>query len=110
MGTNNISHLADVLAAIFAIAAIIDMARSLYILGRFRRLRHPRQLYRVIGVLQFFTALSLAVPQLRIWGIILAAFITSCWIVILLNRRQWSWAVVGILTMTALLPISLAIH
>jgi hypothetical protein len=111
MWTDNAPHLlVDVLAAIFATAGMIDMAGSLDIRGRLRPWRYPRQLYRVMGVLQLFTAVFLVVPQLRIWGIILSGFMTTFWIVIFLNRRQWRWAVAGMLIMTALVPASLAIH
>jgi hypothetical protein len=110
MLTSNFPHLlADILAATFAIAAIGDIAGSRYLHERFRQWQHPRQFYRVMGVLQFFTALFLAVPQLRIWGIILAGFILFFWTVTLLNHRQWSWATAGMLIMVALAPASLAI-
>ncbi len=111
MWTNSLPHfLVGALAAIFAIAAIIDMAGSRYVRARFRQWRYPRQFYRAMGVLQFFAAFFLAVPQLRIWGIVLAGFITFFWVVNLLNHRQWSWAVAGMLMMMALAPASLAIY
>jgi hypothetical protein len=93
MWINSLPHFfADVLAVIFAITATIDMAGSLYIRARVRQWRYLRHFYRVMCVLQLFTALFLAVPQLRIWGIFLAGFVTSFRIVILRNHRQWSWA------------------
>ena len=111
MWTNNLPHLlAGILAMIFAITATIDLAGSRYISARFRQWRYPQQFYRVMGVLQLFTSLFLAMPQLRIWGIILAGLITFFWVVTLLNHRQWSWAVAGMLMMMALVPASLAIH
>jgi hypothetical protein len=111
MWANNLPHLfAGVLAAIYAIAGIIDVAGSSYIRARFHHREYPRQFYRVIGALQLITALFLAVPQLRIWGIILAGFLTFYWVVILLNHRQWSWAVGGMLMMMALAPASLALY
>jgi hypothetical protein len=111
MWTNSLPHfLAGALAVTFAVAAVIDMAGSRYVRARFRRWRYPRQFYRVMGVLQLFTALFLAVPQLRIWGIILAGLITFFWVVTLLNHRQWSWAMAGMLLLMALAPASLAIH
>jgi hypothetical protein len=100
--------LAGVLAATFAIAAIFDLAGSGYIRARFRQWPYPRPFYRVMGVLQLLTALFLAVPQLRIWGVILAGLISFFWVVTLLNHRQWSWAVAGMLMMVALVPASLA--
>jgi hypothetical protein len=90
--TNNHPHLlADILAAIFAITVIVDMAGSLNIYARSRQWRYLRHFYRVMCVLQLFTALLLAVPQLRIWGIIFAGFITSFRIAILRNYRQRGW-------------------
>jgi hypothetical protein len=63
---------AGTLAVIFAITAIIDLGGSPYIRVRFRQWQHPRQFYRVMGVLQLITSLFLAIPQLRIWGFVLA--------------------------------------
>ena len=110
MWANDLPHLlAGLLAAIFAIAGVIDVAGSGYVRARFRHREYPRQFYRVVGVLQLITALFLAVPQLRVWGIVMASFLTFYWVVILLNHRQWSWALAGMLMMMALAPASLAI-
>jgi hypothetical protein len=107
----NLPHIfAGALAAIYAIAGIIDLMGARYIRARFRHQEYPRQFYRVMGMLQLITALFLAVPQLRIWGIIMAAFLTFYWVVIFLNHRQWSWAVAGMLMMMALAPASLALY
>ena len=111
MSMTSLPHiLAGVLTAIFAISGIIDVVGSGYLRARFRQWAYPRRFYRVMGVLQLITALFLAVPQLRIWGIILAGLITFFWVVILLNHRQWSLAVAGMLMMMALAPASLAIY
>jgi DoxX-like family len=102
--------LVGVLAVLFAGAGIFDVAGSGYLRARFRPWQYPRQFYRVMGMLQLVAALFLAVPQLRIWGIIVASLVIFFWIVILLNHRQWSWAVAGMLIMIALVPASLAIY
>ena len=102
--------LAASLAAIFAITAAIELTGSHYIRTHFRRWRHPRRFYQVMGTLQIFAALFLAMPQLRLLGIILAGFVIFLWTVTLLNHRQWSWAVAAMLMMLALVPASLAIH
>ena len=108
MWISSLPHfLVGVLAAIFEVAAIGYIIGS----GYFReRLRHPVQYYRVIGVLQLFAAFFLMVPQLRIWGIVLAGLMTFFWVVSLLNHRQWNWALAGMLMMMALAPAALAIH
>jgi hypothetical protein len=111
VGTISLPHLlADLLAGIFAVAAITDLVAARYVRARFRRWRYPRRFYRVMGMLQLFTAFFLASPPSRIWGVILAGFITFLWVVILLNHRRWSWAAAGMLMMMALVPASLAIH
>src|SRR5882757_5497183 len=111
MWTSSFPHfLVDVLAAIFAIAALIGIAGSRYLRERFRQWQYPGKFYQVMGVLQLFTALCLALSQLRIWGIILAGITTFVWVVNLLNHRQWSWAVAGMLLLMALAPASLAIY
>jgi hypothetical protein len=111
MWTTSLPHLfAYGLATVFAVNAMIDLAGFRYIRALFRQWRYPRQFYRVIGILQLFTALFLAVPHLRVWGVLLAGMLTFFWVVTLLNHRQWSWAVGGILMMMALVPASLAIN
>jgi hypothetical protein len=107
---NQLHLLAAALAVIFAGTAAIELTGSQYIRTHFRRWRHPRRFYRVMGVLQLLAALFLAMPQLRLLGIILAGFVVFLWTVTLLNHRQWSWAAAGMLMMLALVPASLAIH
>ena len=109
MWTSSLPHLfAGILALIFASAGIIDVAGFRFVRARFRQWQYPRQFYRLMGVLQLITALFLATPQLRIWGVALAGFITFFGVVTLLNHRQWSWAVAGMLIMAALVPVSFA--
>jgi hypothetical protein len=111
MWTHNLPHLlADALVVIFAGTATIELTGSRYIRAHFRRWRRPRRFYRVMGVLQLIAALFLATPQLGIWGIVLAGFVTFLWVATLLNHRQWSWAIAGMVMMMALVPASLAIH
>ena len=111
MWTSGIPHLmVAVLVTIFAIAAMVDIGAARYLRERFRNWGYPRQFYQVFGVLQLFAALFLALVQLRVWGIMLAGFILFWGIVILLHHRRWSWAVAGMLMMTALVPASLAIY
>jgi hypothetical protein len=108
MWIGSLAHfLVGVLAAIFAVAGIGYIAGSGYLR---ERLGHPVRYYRVIGVLQLFAALFLAVSQLRIWGIVLAGLMTFFWVVGLFNHRQWNWALAGMLMLMALAPASLAIH
>ena len=111
MWASSFPHLlTNVLVAIFAIAAIVALSGFQTVRARFRLWRYPRQFYWVVGVLQLVTAIFLATPLLRIWGIILAGLITFVSTVTLLNHRQWIWAIAAMLIMTALVPASLAIN
>jgi hypothetical protein len=111
MWTHSLPHLlGNFLSAIFAIAAIIDMAGFLRIREWLRQSWHPRQSFRVMGVLELITSIFLAIAQLRIWGIPLAGLITFFWVVTFLNHRQWSRAAAGMLLMMTLVPASLAIY
>ncbi len=110
MGLQNLPYfLANVLAAGFALAAILDLFGARHVRAWFHQ-RYPRRFYRVMGVLQLFTALFLAMPLLRIWGIMLAALLIFFWTVAFLNHRQWRWAATGMVLMLALVPASLAIN
>jgi hypothetical protein len=102
--------LAGALAGFFALTAMIDLAGSRHIRAQLRQFGYPRRFYRAAGVLRLVTALLLAVPQLRIWGVVLAGLITFSWVVALLNHRQWRWAGAGALLMMSLAPASLTIH
>jgi hypothetical protein len=102
--------LVNALAAIFGGAALIGMAGSRYLRERFGQWRYPGKFYRVMGLLQLFTALCLALPPLRVWGIVLAGIITFVWVVNLLNHRQWRWAAAGMVLLMALPPASLALY
>jgi hypothetical protein len=111
MGTHDLPHILSLaLIAIFAGTAAVELTSHRYIRTHFRCWRRPRRFYRVMGVLQLLAALFLSTPQLRVLGIILAGFVIFLWVVTLLNHRQWSWAVTGMLMMLALVPASLVIH
>ena len=111
MGTHDLPHLlAAALTAIFALTAVVELTGARYIRSHYRHWRHPRRFYRVTGALQLLAALFLAMPQLRISGILLAGFVLFLWVVTLLNHRQWRWAAAGMVMMMALVPASLAIH
>ncbi len=111
MWTSSLSHFfVDILAGIFAVAAITGIAAARHHSEQFRQWRRPRQFYRIMGELQLFTALFLAVPQMRLLGIVLAGLTIFWVVVVLLNHRQWSWAAAGMLMMMTLPPASLAIR
>jgi uncharacterized membrane protein HdeD (DUF308 family) len=69
----------------------------------------PPRFYLVAGVLDVTAAAFLAVPELRLWGIVLAGLIGFGAVVTLFNQRRYLSAVPAIILMIALLPASLAV-
>jgi hypothetical protein len=92
------------LAALFTMAGLLHMAPLPAIRESYRRWQFARGFHYVAGTAQLFAALFLAVPQLRIWGGILAAAILFVAVTSLLNHRRYLYAVPAILLMVAIAP------
>jgi len=95
---------AQVLAALFGAAAILNLAAPGFVRRAYQRWAFPRGFYYVVGLAQALTTLFLAVPQTRIWGGILGAMILFVTVVSLLNHRKYLYAVAAMLAMVALAP------
>ena len=95
---------AIILATLFALAAMLNLAAPDALRRVYRRWDYPRGFYYVAGLAQALTALFLAVPETRIWGGILGAFVLFITTVSLLNHRQYLFAVSTILMIVALAP------
>jgi hypothetical protein len=92
------------LTMLFALAATLNLAAPGFVRRFYRRWDYPRGFYYVAGAAQALTALFLAVPETRIWGGILGAFVLFAATVSLLNHRQYVYAVPAILVMVAIIP------
>jgi hypothetical protein len=66
-----------------------------------------RNFNRVFGTFSLLSAVLLAVPQLRLWGVALAGFAVFGITVALLERRQYVYALPSILLLGSL-PFALA--
>jgi hypothetical protein len=93
-----------ILTALFAFAAAMNLSAPGFVRRFYRRWDYPRGFYYVAGVAQALTALFLAVPETRIWGGILGAFVLFAMTVSLLNHRQYVYAIPAILLMVAIAP------
>ncbi len=96
--------IALVLTTLFALCAALNLAAPAFLRRLYRRWDYPRGFYYVVGVAQGMTALFLAVPQTRIWGGILGAFVLFATTVSLLNHRQYVYAIPTVLMMMAIAP------
>jgi len=97
-------------AAAWLVASVFGISAALHLTGlpalqdMYERWGYRRNSHRVIGVLNAITAAFLAVPQTRLWGVMLAGAILFGAVVALLNRRQYVYAVPGMLLLAALPP------
>jgi hypothetical protein len=92
------------LAALFGLAALLNLAAPGFLRRAYARWEFARGFYYVAGTALAFTALFLTVPQTRIWGGILGAMVLFVTVVLLLNRGKYGYAVPAILLMMALAP------
>jgi hypothetical protein len=95
------------LVALFGFAGLVNVTGNSAVRAVYRFWHYPRQFYRVVGALELLTALFLAVPQLRIWGIILGGLIAFFAVVALLNHRHYAMSVPGMLLLMLLVPAAL---
>jgi hypothetical protein len=89
-------------ASAFGLSAILHLAGLRALKDMYERWDYRRNSHRVIGVLNAITAAFLAIPQTRLWGVALAAAILFGAVVALLNRRQYLYAIPGMLLLAAL--------
>jgi hypothetical protein len=92
------------LSALFVAAAMLNLVAPGFVRQVYQRWAFPRGIYYIAGLAQGLTALFLAVPETRIWGVILGAIVLFITTVSLLNHRKYLYAVATILAMIALAP------
>jgi hypothetical protein len=109
MAITGITQLAVyVVSALFLLAGVLNLSGIKAVRAAYRLWHYRRSFHRTVGVLELATALFLIVPQLRIWGVMLAVPITFFSVVTLLNHRQYLWSLFGMLLLVSLVPVSLA--
>jgi hypothetical protein len=97
------------LAALFGVIGVIQLAGPRFLREAYRRWDYSQRLRIVTGLLDIAAAWMLADPELRGWGIALAAILTFGSVVTLLNHRHYAAAAAAILMMVALVPAALAV-
>ena len=96
------------IASIFGVSGLLHLTGLESVKRAYARSDFAPGFYRVAGVLQLFAAFFLALPITRIWGVMLAAFLTFAAIALLLNNRQYVYSVPGLILLAALVPAALA--
>jgi hypothetical protein len=97
------------LTIIFLVSAVVHLPGPAFVRRAYEQWEYPPKFYRVTGLIQLLIALFLAVPQTRIWGVILAVLATCVAEITLLKNEQYIWSVPGIVVMIALIPAAFAI-
>ncbi len=97
------------LAALLGVIGVVQLAGPRFLREAYRRWDYPRHLRLVTGSLDIAAALMLAEPNLRGWGIALAAILIFGSVVTMLSHRQYAYAAPAILMMAALVPATLAV-
>src|SRR5258706_11372713 len=108
--SSNFSVLATSLAVVFGVIGIIHLLGPRFLRDAFEKWNYGTLMRLVTGTLEIMTALMLAHPDLRGWGIALAALIMFGAVITLLSHEQYLCAVPSIALMAALfsptLPVS----
>ena len=103
-----VTHFALIaVSLLFALAGLVNLSGSAPVRKIYRFWHYPRGFYRTVGAMELLAALFLGVPQLRVWGAMLAGAIAFFSVVTLLNHRQYLWSLPGMLLLAALVPISM---
>jgi len=102
-----LSVLAFSLSTIFGIGAALHLARPNFLRRAYDRLEIPSGFYRATGIIGLLIAVFLAIPQTRIWGVIIAELLTVNAVILILGRGKFVWSLLGIAIMVALVPVVL---
>ena len=95
-------------AAVFALAGLVNVTAFDAVREAYARWDIPASFYRSLGIVEIVAAAMLAMPQLRAWGIAMAAPIMFGAIVMLLNHRLYRYAAPAVLVLAAFVPGMLA--
>jgi uncharacterized membrane protein len=104
-----ISLLVASLAVVFWVIGFIHLLGPRFLRDAFEKWNYGKPVRLLTGVLDIIAALMLAHPELRGWGIALAALITFGAVITLLSHEQYLCAIPSIALMAALIPATLAI-
>jgi hypothetical protein len=94
------------ITGVFLLAGIINLSGSPVVRAAYRAWDYPANFYRVVGLIELAAALFLALPETRIWGVILGGFIAFFSVVALLKHRRYAWSLPVMLLLAALVPVS----
>jgi len=101
-----VTHATDMLAAGFAVLAVMHLA-GIQLASKAAG-AYPQGFRKVTGALYGLAAVLLVFGPTRLAGVAVAAFALFLSATTLLHRRQYGYAVPVIVTLFAMIPVSLA--
>ena len=107
--SSTFSVLAASLAVVFGVIGFIHLLGPRFLRDAFDKWNYGTRARLVTGTLEIMAALMIAHPELRGWGIALAALIMFGAVITLLKHEQYLCAVPSIALMAALVPAVLAV-
>ena len=107
--SSTFSVLAASLAVVFWVIGFIHLLGPRFLRDAFEKWNYGTRVRLATGTLEILAALMLAHPELRGWGVALAALIMFGAVITLLNHEQYLCAVPSIALMAALVPAILAV-
>ena len=107
--SSSFSVLAASLAVVFWVIGITHLLGPRFLRDAFEKWNYGTRVRLVTGVLELMVALMLVHPELRGWGIALAALIMFGAVVTLLSHEQYLCAAPSMALMAALIPAILAV-
>jgi hypothetical protein len=93
---------------VFALSGALHLAAPGFLSRAYERLQFPPQFVRIVATADLAAAAFLAIPATRLWGVVLAAFITFLSVMELLKHGRYSYSVPGLLILAALVPAARA--
>ena len=107
--SSTFSVLAAALAVVFCVIGFIHLLGPRFLRDAFEKWNYGTRVRLVTGALEIMAALMLAHPELRGWGIALAAVIMFGAVVTLLRHEQYLWVAPSMALMAALVPAVFAV-
>lgn len=100
--------IAELLAAFFAAAAFVNFVEPDILKRAYARWGLRPNINMLAAFFNALAAIFLAMPMTRLWGVAVAALVMFAAEVLLISRKQYAYAVPGLLVLAALVPASLA--
>ena len=107
--SSTFSALAAALAAVFCVIGVVHLLGPRFLRDAFEKWNYGTPVRLATGALEIMAALMLLHPELRAWGIALAALIMFGAVITLLRHEQYLCAAPSMALMAALIPAILAV-